>query len=420
MPVKFAILKPVEYDNKLVLSDLRNNLFYIPENNTDGKIIIETAFRHNRNVSIKYSTKHSNWIIRKTNPDIELTEILNFPELIPVLYPNAEIPSANENNIALETDEIKIIPPVDAEKFHPQLSHPDLIKKIHTSYSLKPEKLFISEAKWKYLIRSVLIGKNILITGHSGCGKSITIMQIAKVFNDRPFFMIPLGSTQDPRATLIGNTHFNKIDGTFFDKSYFVKAIQTPNAIIMLDELSRAHPEAGNILMPVLDYNMRFLRLDEAYNSPTISVADGVTFMSTANIGMEYTATRKLDRALIDRFTIIEMDILNQQQEFELLSLSYPNLGQKILQNIAEIAHITREEVKKPDSKINTILSTRSTLEIAGLIYDGFSLAEAAEVQIYPIYSDMGGDESERTFIKQLVQKYLIDNTSTNLFTTDF
>jgi hypothetical protein len=46
---------------------------------------------------------------------------------------------------------------------------------------------------------------------------------------------------------------------------------------------------------------------------------------------------------------------------------------------------------------------------MAGLIYDGFNLVEAAEISIFPFYSTDGGIDSERTYIKQLVQKYLRD-----------
>ena len=49
---------------------------------------------------------------------------------------------------------------------------------------------------------------------------------------------------RDSRATLIGNVHFDKKKGTYFSESVFVKAIQTPNAVILLDELSRTHPLA--------------------------------------------------------------------------------------------------------------------------------------------------------------------------------
>ena len=37
---------------------------------------------------------------------------------------------------------------------------------------------------------------------------------------------------------------------------------------------------------------------------------------------------------------------------------------------------------------------------------DGFTLAEAAEVCIYPFFDEDGGVDSERTFMKQVVQKY--------------
>ena len=53
---------------------------------------------------------------------------------------------------------------------------------------------------------------------------------------------------------------------------------------------------------------------------------------------------------------------------------------------------------------------------MAGLLYDGFGLDEAAEVTVYPQFSDDGGLESERTYVKQLVQKYISDGSSENLF----
>ncbi|KKK43037.1 hypothetical protein LCGC14_3169070, partial [marine sediment metagenome] len=100
---------------------------------------------------------------------------------------------------------------------------------------------------------------------------------------------------------LIGNTHYDNSAGTFFGEALFVKAIQTPGAIILLDELSRAHDDASNILMTVLDENQRYLRIDEMPETPTIAVAEGVVFLATANVGNEYTGTRVMDRALLDR-----------------------------------------------------------------------------------------------------------------------
>ena len=295
-------------------------------------------------------------------------------------------------------------------------THDALKEFIHTKgKDLKPNGLFIEELKWKYLLRSAVRGKNILMTGPTGCGKTLAAQSLVKSLK-RPDYYFNLGATQDARATLIGNTHFNKEKGTFFSESAFVKAIKTPNAIILLDELSRAHPEAANILMTVLDAGQRYLRLDEAEGSPIIKVASGVTFIATANIGGEYTATRVMDRALMDRFVQIEMDLLDKEGELALLKFKFPEADEYSLNALAEIADTTRQLIKTDASKISTIVSTRVNVEAAGLIYDGFTLFEAANIAILPYFSNDGGLDSERVFMTQLLQKYIKSDDESKLF----
>jgi nitric oxide reductase NorQ protein len=289
---------------------------------------------------------------------------------------------------------------------------------IHSSYELKPDSLTISELKWKYLIRSAVRGKNIMMTGPAGCGKTMSAKALVNAL-DRPDFYFNLGATQDPRATLIGNTHFNSDEGTYFAESLFVQAIRTPNAVILLDELTRAHPDAWNILMTVLDQNQRYLRLDEKSDSETVRVAEGVTFIATANIGNEYTATRVLDKALMDRFTIIEMDVLTEDKEYDLLQYMFPNVDKEKLSNVAKIANLTRIEANNENPRISSGISTRTSIEIAGLMYDGFELQDAADITIYPQYDATGGVDSERTFVKQVVQKFINDGTEEELFNSD-
>mgnify|MGYP003135999873 CR=1 FL=1 len=293
--------------------------------------------------------------------------------------------------------------------------HAEVLSFIHGSYSLKPKGLMMSELKWKYLIRSAVRGKNIMMTGPAGCGKTMAAKSVVNSL-DRPDYYFNLGATQDPRGTLIGNTHFDSANGTYFSESLFVKAIQTPNAVILLDELSRAHPDAWNILMTVLDYGQRYLRLDEQKEQATIKVADGVTFVATANIGNEYTSTRVMDKALMDRFTIVEMDVLSEDDENSLLNYMFPGVDSVVLGNVAKIASLTRTESSSDTARITSGISTRTTVELCGLLYDGFSLEEAAEVSIYPQYDSTGGVDSERTFVKQIVQKFCDDGSSDDLF----
>ena len=309
-------------------------------------------------------------------------------------------------------------PVIDVSSIDVPQEHGEMLNFIHSSYTLKPKGLVMKELKWKYLIRSAVRGKNILMTGPAGCGKTMASKSLVNSL-DRPDFYFNMGSTQDPRATLIGNVHFEKSKGTYFSESLFVKAIQTPNAVILLDELSRAHPDAWNILMTVLDQGQRYLRLDEASGQETIPVAEGVTFVATANIGNEYTSTRVMDKALMDRFTIVEMDVLDSVQEFELLQYMFPNVDVDNLSAIAEIANTTRVESSSETGKIDSAISTRSSVEMAGLMFDGFNLDEAASVCVYPQFSNDGGVDSERTFVKQLVQKFINDGSTDDLFNED-
>ena len=323
-------------------------------------------------------------------------KVVNFKEV-----PKELIPYWNEYVAPVNTEHVQML----------NFIHKDSVK-------LKPEMLMMNETKWKYLVRSAMRGKNIMMTGAAGGGKTMAAKAVANAL-DREEFYFNLGATQDPRATLIGNTHFAKDTGTFFSESVFVKAIQTPDAVILLDELSRAHPEAWNILMTVLDPGQRYLRLDEADNSPTIKVAKGVTFIATANIGNEYTSTRVMDRALLDRFIILEIDLLSEEQESSLLQMLYPEANIDMLKNIAAIVSATRKELTTEVPRISTSISTRASIEFASLLYDGFTLEEAASVVVYPQFDDAGGLDSERTFIKQLVQKYIPAQTDENLFNTD-
>ena len=277
---------------------------------------------------------------------------------------------------------------------------------ITNAANIKPADLEMSDIKWKYLVRSAVRGKNIMMVGPAGCGKTQAAKALPQA-TDRPFFYFNLGATQDPRATLIGNTHF-KSGETTFDESAFVKAIQTENAVILLDELSRAHPEAWNILMTVLDEGQRYLRLDEDVNAPTIRVAPGVSFIATANIGTEYTSTRVLDRALMDRFEIIEVDILTYEREKALLTNRYgTKVSEDLIHAVADIADATRKEWREESGKLTTMVSTRMTVRVCELLADGFSLSEAAEVALLPFFDASGGADSERTFVKQIIQKHM-------------
>ena len=133
-----------------------------------------------------------------------------------------------------------------------------------------------------------------------------------------------------------------------------------------------------------------------------------------------HSSNRVMDRALMSRFPIkLEMSPMTKEVEFKYLKdrFNMSDIGQlDILNSIVEIAVHTREQVKSEDSKLSNFIPTRSTVEISELILDGFNLLEIAETAIYPNFAVEGGMDSERTYVKQLVQKYIKVEYKDNLF----
>ena len=279
--------------------------------------------------------------------------------------------------------------------------------------SLKPRDLIINDLKWKYLVRAVLRSKNVMITGPSGCAKTKSARSVANALK-RDIFVANCGSSQDARATLIGNTTYKREFGTVFHKSAFVKAITTPNTIILLDEFSRGTHDLHNILMPTIDPTQRCLRLDEDENSTLISVADGVCFIATCNIGNDYVATRVLDKASTRRFPIkLEMPLLTGKELKYLFSILFPDRNddkKKLMDTLADISDDLIAQCKMDDAKISTAISPANIVEMAELAMDGFNLEEIAEAAIYPEYIDEGGADSERNFCRIIMQKYFPKN----------
>jgi hypothetical protein len=283
-----------------------------------------------------------------------------------------------------------------------------IVELLTQAHVLKPKDLVISDLKWKYLLWAVYRQRNILFVGHTRCGKTKAILSAGKAL-DRKVFTFNLGSTQDARATLIGNIGFKRETGTYFASSEFVQAIQTENAIVLLDELTRANHDAWNILMPVLDPTLRFLRLDEE-KSDVVKVGN-VCIAATANIGSEYTATKVLDKAMAARFPVkVEMLPLTRDELLHLVGVLYPNLSVtkgSLIWQLCDIAHKTVEELKKDEARLTSLIPTGAIVEMAQLALDGFTLEEIAEMAIYPDFPDEGGADSERTYIKQIVEGYI-------------
>ena len=65
------------------------------------------------------------------------------------------------------------------------------------------------------------------------------------------------------------------------------------------------------------------------------------------------------------------------------------------------------------------MISTRMTVRLCELLSDGFDLLEATEVAVLPFFDASGGADSERTFVKQIIQKYAAETNIEDIFNID-
>jgi len=242
----------------------------------------------------------------------------------------------------------------------------------------------IDETKKQMLATLISSGKNCLLTGATGCGKTTLCLEVAselgmnvQVFN--------MGSTQDARTSLIGY-HVLEDGNTRFQLSDFIRAIQTPNTLIVLDELSRASDDAFNIIFPLLDFrkDIRIEELAEEGND-TITVDPTVKFIATANIGLDYSSARSLDRALKDRFIPFHLDYIKGKSLSKYITHLYDGEISKKAKPLVQIYDYSHQQYK--DSKISSQISTRMVLECIPLM-DTFSLADILNNVLLAMYEE--------------------------------
>ena len=231
---------------------------------------------------------------------------------------------------------------------------------------------YIENATYKMLLRNIVRGKNTMLVGPTGTGKTDIVARIcAKLGIDLHIY--DMGAMQDPMTDLLG-THRLENGSSIFDYSRFTEDIQKPG-VILLDELSRAPLMTNNILFPCLD-NRRTLYVDTAdsKSSREIKVHPECVFIATANIGVEYAGTAEIDIALENRFMMLALDYIPADEEVTVLR-KRTGIGKVDAVNIVTVANIFRTRYQ--DGELMKGISIRETLEAADMVADGFSVEEA-------------------------------------------
>jgi MoxR-like ATPase len=246
----------------------------------------------------------------------------------------------------------------------------------------------LEKGTFEVIKHNIEYGVNTMLIGATGTGKTEVISNIAQAFN-LPLVIFDMGTMTDPVMGLVGTHVITVEDGVTkseFKRSRFSEIIQQPG-IILLDEISRAGAMANNLLFPCLDFRRELPMEYSFHDTAPVKIHEQCVFFSTANMGSQYTGTHKLDRALLDRFMLIEMDPIKKQDIMDTLSSEFPKLPKtKVEKLVSTFLKINQEH---DEFKISFNLSLRHLKTIAKLVSNGFEIYDG----YFVLCKGLGGKE---------------------------
>lgn len=231
----------------------------------------------------------------------------------------------------------------------------------------------VEKGTFEIIKHNIEYAVNTMLIGATGTGKTEVVANIAKVFN-LPLTIFDMGTMTDPVMGLVGTHVITVEDGVTkseFKRSRFSEVIQQPG-IVLLDEISRAGAMANNLLFPCLDFR-RELPMEYSFHDTTpVKIHENCVFFSTANMGSQYTGTHKLDRALLDRFMLIEVDSIKEADIIKTLESEFPKVAKTQIKKLVDV--FTKINKEHDEFKISFNLSIRHLKTIAKLVSNGFTI----------------------------------------------
>jgi MoxR-like ATPase len=244
---------------------------------------------------------------------------------------------------------------------------------------------------------------NMVVVGPSGFGKTESVIRLAERLGV-PCHVVNCQAITTPEKWL-GEKNVDPERGTYFEVSQHLKWVERSHSdcegaeycFIVYDEITRLRSELGNMLFSLLD-GQHGLEVPQMGRAVEMS-GKNVVF-ATANIGSAYAGTFAMDWALRGRFdTTMERHFPPKDEEVKILTTANDGkLTEEQAKTMIKVAEHTRVLWKNGD--IESPISTRLLLSWARYVAGGYSIKDAAEYTIIPVYTEDGGTDSDRAKVK--------------------
>jgi nitric oxide reductase NorQ protein len=245
----------------------------------------------------------------------------------------------------------------------------------------------------------------LLITGPAGSGKTMGVIQTVKRLNLEHGLALNLlkmdcATITDPQKW-IGRREIDE-KGTTFIESDFLRAVRD-GWVILLDEISRLHPTMVNLIMSLLD-GSQALHLSDM--NVTVEVHPETVFLGTANIGVQYGGTHRMDWAMRERFAFtLERGWPPRDEEIRILT-SQTGVDPDGAAMLVDIAIRSRSLFETGD--VRSPISTRTLVAAAWFVASGMNERDALSYTAVPLYdtnaNGLASEQSERMIIAGAIE----------------
>lgn len=245
---------------------------------------------------------------------------------------------------------------------------------------------------------------NLMIVGPSGFGKTRGIIRFGEK-RGVPVHIVNCQAITTPEKW-IGQMMVHPEKGTYFEVSNHIQWVErthpdcegSDHCIILYDEITRLRPELANMQFSLLDEQQG---LEVPQMGRRVKMSDKNVIIATANIGTPYAGTFTMDWALRGRFDMnLERGIPPEDEERKVLT-SATGITDEQANMLVRVANHTRKLWQ--NGELESPISTRSLVSWARLVGGGYTIKDAADYTIIPLYNEDGGVESDRAKVKQAV-----------------